>query len=200
MSKNYNKPESHLKNIIIIGDSFAVDGGNDSWITKLSQNNTIKNFSQRGISQYRLFNHVVDNLEEIAKADNVIIFHTNMDRIFVPDHVVFQSRQLNTHTQMDMVANDAFQDKDWKHIAGVYYKYFYDQDQQNCVYQLLIEKIDKLIPVNKIHCSGFDINLRFESLSIKSFAQLRTAHPGNINHLNSNGNQIVYNYLEKLIQ
>jgi len=186
-----------IKNIVIVGDSFSSDIGDYSWITKLSNRYNIKNFSQRGISEYRLYRIVLENIEEIFNADAVIIFHTNTDRIFVPDHVSFQSRQLSTHTQMDMVANDALTDKSFKKIAGHYYRYFYDQDQQNCVYQLLVEKIDQLITTKKIHCSGF--NVECDTVAINLFEQVRLDYPGTINHLNSTGNQLVYNYLESVL-
>ena len=186
-----------LKNIVIVGDSFSTDVGVDSWVTRLSNKYNIKNFSQRGISEYRLYRIILKNIEEISNADAVIIFHTNMDRIFVPDHVSFQSRQLSTHTQMDMMANDALTDKQWKKIACHYYRYFYDQDQQNCVYQLLIEKIDQLIATQKIYCSGFNVNC--DDVTIKLFNQVRADYPGTINHLNSTGNQLVYNYLESVL-
>ena len=189
-----------LKTIAIIGDSFSADEGNDSWVTKLSTNYNVINFSQRGISEYRLYSNIIKNIEELSKADAVIIFHTNVDRIFVPDHIVFQSRQLPTHTQMDLIANDASTDKYWKKIARYYYKYFYDQSQQNCFYQLLVEKIDQLIAPQKIHCSGFDIDIEFKLISIKLFNEVRIEHPGTVNHLTAVGNQIVYNYLENIIQ
>lgn len=189
--------EVKYKKILIFGDSFSTDVSVDSWITKLSNRYDIKNFSQRGISEYRLYRIILKNIEEISEASAVIIFHTNMDRIFVPDHVFFQSRQLPTHTQMDMVANDALNDKHWKKIAAHYYRYFYDQDQQNCVYQLLIEKIDQLIATQKIHCSGFDIECN--TVAIKLFNQVRVDYPGTTNHLNATGNQLVYNYLESVL-
>ena len=98
---------------------------------------------------------------------------------------------------MDMVANDALTDEHWKKIATCYYRYFYDQYQQNCVYQLLIEKIDQLIATQKIHCSGF--NVECDAVPIKLFNQVRVDCPGTINHLNSTGNQLVYNYLESVL-
>jgi len=189
---------TELKNIVVVGDSFSADTGNDiSWVAKLSNNYNVKNFSQRGISEYRLYNIILKNIEEISKADTIIIFHTNPDRVFVPNHVQFQSRQLQTHPHMDMVANDALNDKCWKKIADYYYRYFYDQGQQNCIYELLVEKIDRLVKIQKIHCSGF--NVACESITMNLFYQTKIDHPGTINHFNSAGNQFVYNYLESII-
>ena len=82
-----------------------------------------------------------------------------------------------------------------KNIAKEYYTYFFDQSQQNCFYQLVVEKMNNLNLKQIIHCSGFDINIPFNSLHIKSFNDVMISNPGNINHLDLMGNQIVYNYV-----
>ena len=94
-----------------------------------------------------------------------------------------------------MIAENALTDKHWKNIAKEYYTYFFDQSQQNCFYQLLVEKMNNLNLKQIIHCSGFDINIPFNSLHIKSFNDVMISNPGNINHLDLMGNQIVYNYV-----
>lgn len=182
-------------NISIIGDSFSSDTGPDSWVSMLTDIHNVTNYSQRGISEYRLYNNIIKNIEEISKTDVIIVFHTNPDRVFVPDRVIFHSRTLSTHTHCDMIAENALTDKHWKNIAKEYYTYFFDQSQQNCFYQLLVEKMNNLNLKQIIHCSGFDINIPFNSLHIKSFNDVMISNPGNINHLDLMGNQIVYNYV-----
>jgi len=184
-----------LLNISIIGDSFSSDMNAGSWVSMLANIHNVTNYSQRGISEYRLYHNITKNIEEIAQADAIIIFHTNPDRIFVPDRVTFHSRTLSTHTYCDMIAENALTDKHWKNIAKEYYTYFFDQTQQNCFYQVLVEKINNLNFKKIIHCSGFDIGIQFDSLRIQSFNDVMISNPGNINHLDLVGNQIVYNYV-----
>lgn len=183
---------TEIKKISIIGDSFSSDDVDDtSWISLLSKQYCITNYSQRGISQYRLYKHLVCNLKEIEQSDAVIIFHTNPDRVYIPDGVSFPSRLLDSHPYCDLVANDSLEKKDWKNIAENFYRYFYDQEQQNLYYQLLVERMIKLLDTHKvIHCSGFDT-----LPNIKSFLQLQQQYPGTVNHCSALGNYKIYNYL-----
>lgn len=184
--------EKNKLTISVVGDSFSSDHGEHSWITMLSKNYNIQNFSQRGISQYRLHELVSKNLPSLRHSDFVIIFHTNPDRIYVPDHVKFAARELSSHPHCDMVSSTALQDSEFKQQAQTYYKYFFDQNQQNLLYKLLLEDIRQMTTTIKtVHCSGFDVE------SVKSFAETFAQYQGNINHFNDTGNRLVYNYINE---
>ena len=184
--------EKNKLTISIVGDSFSSDYGDHSWITMLSKNYAIQNFSQRGISQYRLHDLVCKNLQCLQNSDFVIIFHTNPDRIYVPDHVKFFTRELSSHPFCDMVSSTVLQDPDFKQQAQIYYKYFFDQHQQNVLYNLLLENIKQITNnLKTIHCSGFETGL------VKSFAEVFVQYRGNVNHLNETGNRLMYNYIKE---
>ena len=198
MLKNLNKQKNNaVSTLSIIGDSFSSEYTSDSWVSMLGNRYKVKNFSQRGISEYRLYCNILNHIEEITKSDLVIIFHTNPDRVFVPDGVVFDSRQLPTHPYCDLVASDSITSNNWKYIAETYYKYFFDQTLQNFLYQSIVEKTTSLCLPNLVHCTGFQIpqSMNF----IKSFHDVYMNNPGDINHMDRHGNQIVYEYLEKII-
>jgi hypothetical protein len=176
--------------ISIVGDSFSSDSGELSWITMLSENYNIKNFSQRGISQYRLHTLVTQNLQALIESNFVIIFHTNPDRVYVPDHVEFSARKLTSHTHCDLVATTALQDPTFKYTADSYYRCFFDEAQQNLFYNLLVKDIQQLTcNVKTVHCSGFETGI------VKSFDQLLKQHRGATNHYDKTGNCLVYNYI-----
>lgn len=180
--------------ITILGDSFATDSHLHSWITLLERSYHVENLSVRGSSQYRLYQIFRKNLHKLQQADAVVFFHTNPDRVYLPDRVDFSSRRLSSHTYCDLIASDALQDPDLKHIFKIYYKYFFDTDLQQVFYNLMISDMQKNLGSTKIlNCSGFTVS--HESTDIKSFSSVRQTHPGNINHFDSNGNTIVYEYI-----
>lgn len=174
--------------VAVFGDSFAANDGDLSWTSLLSNEFSVDNFADRGISEYRIYKTIMN--QNINAYDRVVIFHTNPDRIFVPDHVDHPSRQLHSHPHCDMLVNDSFDKSSWRGIAECYYKNFYDQDFQLDLFKLLIEKISSLCP-RAVHCSGFDLS----TYNIKSFDYLLKSNPGKINHLDVAGNKEVYQYV-----
>lgn len=185
MSKDYK--------IVIFGDSFSADRMEHSWPWMLEQKYTVQNYSLRGASEYRLYCSFMNNLDSAQSADAVIFFHTNPQRVFIPDHVDYMRRNTSTHSHSDMVANDVMSDPAWRNIADMYYRNFFDEGFQNTLYTMLIQNISTRL-TNVLHCSGFDVPI------IKSFHKLRETNPGSMNHLDNNGNQIVYNYIEQWIE
>ena len=128
----------------------------------------------------------------MVNSDAIIIFHTNPDRIYVPSDVEMATRKLESHKTCDMVAENILRDSVFSNQAKMYYKYFFDQTQQTVFYRLLVEDIKKLTSNHvTLHCSGFDVD------NAKSFAELLSQHAGQVNHFNTNGNKIVYNYIYK---
>lgn len=176
--------------VSIIGDSFSADYGQDSWVSMLSTKYKVNNFSQRGISQFRLYCIVQDNWSTIKNSDAVVIFHTNPDRVYIPNGVELATRNLDSHRVCDMVAENALTDKIFGTRAQMYYKYFFDQLQQNVFYRLMVDDIKRLTQHHVcLHCSGFDVAVE------KSFAELQQQHAGQCNHFDAIGNIIVHNYI-----
>jgi len=179
--------------IAIFGDSFSADSTQHSWPWLLEQKYTVQNYSLRGASEYRLYCSFMNNLATAQSADAVVFFHTNPQRVFIPDHVNYMRRSTHSHPHSDMVANDVMSDATWKNIADMYYRNFFDEGFQNTIYAMLIQNISSRL-TNALHCSGFDVPVA------KSFYELRETHPGSLNHLDTNGNQIVCNYIEQWIE
>jgi hypothetical protein len=182
-------------NIVIVGDSFSSDNCNGSWINLLEKNHTVTNLSQRGISQYRIYTIIKQNLLLINQSDVLLVWHTNSDRIYIPDGVDYPTRLISSHSCCDMIANDALNNSDWKKIAHTYYKNFYDKDMQEDISRLLIDKIHQVVRSKILDFSGFDIFHDYHF--IKSFHNVRLEFPGNINHLNLVGNSRVFEYINQ---
>ena len=174
--------------ICVIGDSFACDAEPHGWPGHLCRHGTIENFSQRGISQFRLYTLILDNLEIISTCDHVVVFHTNRDRVYVPDHVDYPTRRAASHPHCDMVAADSLEG-DWQDRARCYYRHFYDQRLQQTLHDLLVQRIQDLLPQAR-HFSGFDLQ------GIDSVHDIWKQHPGHVNHMNRQGNQLVYEKIQ----
>ena len=193
------KNKKSLK-ISVIGDSFSADTTDNSWVSLLAGEYTVQNYSQRGISEYRIFDIIQNNYKKISNSDYIIIFHTLSDRVFIPDHVDYPTRSIQSHPYCDMVASDSLNNEKWNDIAKTYYKYFFDSEMQAVFYKLLIEKINAMFSnTSIINCSGFDNIVKVDSVEIQSFFDIKNKHPGNINHFDKVGNQEVYKYITKLI-
>lgn len=183
-------------NITIVGDSFSSDVSKDSWATQLSECHSVNNLSQRGISQYRIYTIIKDNLSLIENSDCLIIWHTNPDRIFVNDNIDFPTRCLGSHPTADLVANDALSSKDkvWRQTVESYYKVFFNSPQQELYHRLLVNEIRRLVAgVKTLEYTGFNLN----NSDIKSFFNIKIANAGNVNHMNAVGNRIVFETILK---
>lgn len=189
--------------ISIIGDSFSSDEQAISWISLLKKQHQVTNYSLRGISQYRIFKITKTNLADILLSDAVIFWHTNPDRVFVNNEVTFPTRDLASHPSADLIATDSLSsnNSDWKKIVCTYYKFFFDQEQQELYYRLLIKELIELVDgvKIKIHCSGFKLKGIELPTSINQFDEIKSKFPGNINHMNESGNLLVYKELGDLL-
>ena len=73
--------------LAVIGDSFSSNDSTGSWLEILSRSHEVKNYSLRSISQYRILNILTKNLLEVRKADVIIIWHTNPNRVYINDEI-----------------------------------------------------------------------------------------------------------------
>lgn len=179
--------------VAIFGDSFATADGAESWASRLAAEFNVDNFAQRGVSEYRIYKTLTQR--NLTDYNHVVVFHTNPDRVFVPDHVAHPSRTLKTHPQCDMLASDSLDKAGWADIVKCYYKNFYDQEFQDDLYNLLIQQIVDWCPT-AIHCTGFGLN----DVRIQSFSLLRQTNPGHCNHLDAQGNNKIYQYIKEHIK
>lgn len=180
--------------IAILGDSFAADPDQHSWVTMLEQSYHVENLSVRGSSQYRLYRLFRKNLQILQQSDLVVFFHTNPDRVYLPDCIDFASRRLPSHTHCDLVASNALRDPELGHIFKIYYRYFFDADLQQVFYDLMVVDMQKNLGSAKIlNCSGFAVT--HNSVDIKSFSCVQQDHPGNVNHFDQSGNMVIYEYI-----
>ena len=177
--------------IAIVGDSFSSDSGPESWINLLEKKYQCINFSQRGISQYKLLQIINQNLDILQSVDKVIVWYTNPDRIYISKDVDYPTRLHSTHKFADMLANDILNKKQWKNIAETYYRFFYNQELQDFISESVINQTRHLLGTKLVECSGF----YFADKKIKSFFKMQKQYQGKVNHFDIKGNKIIYDWL-----
>lgn len=179
-----------MSKVWVIGDSFSTNMTEDSWVTKLSKNKEVKNLSQNGISEYRIYKTFINNLESFSDNDIIILCHTNPYRIYLPDRVSYPTRKKQSHPNCDLVMGDVSRHGFlWKFISYIFVSYFFDEEYFLTQYNFFIRDMNHLIEDKKckvLHVSGFDVKS-----PIISLYDLFENYRGNINHFNKQGNDLV---------
>ena len=194
--------------LLICGDSFASDwtvkyNDYEGWVNLLAKQHTVTNLAMAGSSIVR----TLWQLESvnIHKYNAIIIFHTSPNRIYVKEHPVHKNDPL--HGRSDLIHTDI------KHHAKTnsnlqcivdYIEYYYDLDYAVFVYNLIEEKIDqmladyqgKIIHITNISRKGL---YKFNE-PMTSISDIVNKHPGLINHLDKQGNTILFNQVQQLLE
>lgn len=183
-------------NILIIGDSFSVPSHEDSWSVKLSNIYNIVNLSQAGCTEY----HILKQLESVNIDDFnfVIVCHTSPYRIYVPKHPIHTQ---GMHKNAGLLLNDVeYHSKRIRnlfnrslHAARNFIKYHYSEQYQLDIYSLIKNKISNIITEHK------RIEMTWWENDNFGLKQLRSDHPGTINHMTAEANQILLNQILKKI-
>ena len=186
--------------ILIVGDSFAADWSvkyNDyyGWPNLLAQKFDVTNLAQAGVGQYKIYKQLKS--VDIENFDVVISSYTSPYRVHTQSHPVHSEDLL--HKNCDLLANDieyfSKKDKDNESLISAknYFKYHFDFDYYNDMYQMLIERCNLLIgDVKHIQIS----NLEYVT---DKWTDITENHKGLINHLSHKGNELVYNKIIEML-
>ena len=175
--------------LLIVGDSFAVDNANtQSWQNKLKVDNDVVNTAQCGISEYKIYKQLVDQIEK--QWNKIIIVHTSPYRVHTRKHPL--------HVHGDLMYSDIehhaskFKNKFNKGLQSArdFFYYHYDEEYFTDVYGIIRSKIEELAP-DGIHLCAWDK----DSVLYDAFKN----NPGNTNWINDKGHEQVYNYISSKI-
>ena len=175
--------------IWIFGDSFSTSNNSGSWVRLL--NESVKNFSNNGSSEYRILKNYNEQQHNISSTDIIIFVHTSPTRIFLKDDRIISSRTLESHTKCDIIINDIFVKGEQEYIKIL--ESIWDEEYFNDIFDLIVDKLQS-IP-NSLHITFFETNR-------KDIVQLNHAwitNPGNINHMDPAGNCMVVDTIRRLI-
>lgn len=184
--------------VLLCGDSFSADytvkdNLSQGWPTLLSNDVDLINVSRAGASEYRIWRQVRDNLNNTY--DAVIISHTSPYRIYVDKHPLHHEDTL--HSECDLIYNDII-DRGLEHIERWFEECFSNEHAID-IHQLLIKDIDRMCKDhNAIHLGHLDISAP-EDFSFVDFSSTWRINPGQVNHYDDRGNQIVYLKIREML-
>jgi hypothetical protein len=180
--------------ILIAGDSFACDWGNDTEWWKLLDY-SITNVAQAGASEYK----IIKSLINIDNYDLAIVFHTSPSRIYTTNNIKHTLNKL--HRDSCYVIGDILADNSRLADAmRLYVKYFYDEEYINYTHRLMLADVIRLTStIPTIHASGFDYTNIYTFDCFIPANDLFTHHGGNSCHLNNQGNVLLADRINKQI-
>jgi len=177
--------------LYIFGDSFSSDHvDSNCWINLLFEKFEVINFSQRGISEYRIWKNYKKNKDIIKDNSNILFCHTNPLRIYLKDSYSILSRNLESHPKCDIILEDIYSKKEKKLIEAV--ELIWDEEYFEDHFNFICNEL--LHIKNSYHITFFESNRQFINLNY-----VWKAYAGDINHLNLQGNRIVTDKIFNLI-
>lgn len=179
-----------MNNIFIFGDSFSFSNDAKSWVNLLREEKKSKliNYSTNAASIFRIYKYIKKHLNEIKKDDLIIINYTNYQRVYINDNYIFETRKKENYLTADLVINDAFSLPFFQKIFfKKFYHSIYDDEQQFETYKLIKKEIRELLKNNIFLEITF-----FEDDELINFNDIWKKNMGDINHMNVNGNVLVF--------
>ena len=178
------------KNILICGDSFSAN--NSGWPRLI--NYRVINNSQNGVGEYKIYNQIKNHKKKFNK---LIVCHTSPWRLHTLHHPIHSTNPDRPHNDFMLADLDYYKDnsKEIKHIYN-HIKNYTDWNYVKDIYNLIVENL-KQIP-NSIHITFH--HPEDTELVPNNFYDVWQKYPGDINHLNIIGNEIVAKRIQKLLQ
>lgn len=174
--------------LLIVGDSFAADS--DGWPSQLGV--TVTNHSQRGVGEYK----ILKQLKNHAEYECVLIVHTSPWRVHTPHHPVHAKSNTRPHNDF-MLADVEYHAQHHAEMTMVheYLKQYYDPEYQQFVWNCAVDQMMQID--NAVHCTFHDPE---DTAKIAhNYNHVWQQHPGDVNHLNTQGNALVAQLVEHLI-
>jgi hypothetical protein len=188
--------------ILICGDSFAADWTikyptATGWPNLLSKHHEITNLAQAGCSEYKIYLQLKS--AELETFDYIIVSHTSPNRIYVKKHPVHFNDPL--HKDCDLIYSDLnSQDITLAGIAVDFYENYFDSDYAMFVHNLICKEIDSLTSIKSVlHITNFNWDKLYPFKNLKNFQDLFKTNRGLMNHYDSEGNFIIYDYIKKIL-
>jgi len=186
-----------MKKLLIAGDSFAtnwrIKHNGAGWVNHLENDYEVKNIAQAGVSEYKIYKQLIkENLKEF---DNVIVSHTSAYRIPIEEHPIHKNDIL--HKNCDLIFSDVSEhlSNPIMRTAHDFYTNIFDADYFIFINSLICKEIQNLS--SKItHITFFD---SFYDENVKKFESVFLNNKGQMNHMNTTGNQIIYEEVKKLL-
>lgn len=186
-----------MKKLLIVGDSFAADWtvkySGYGWVNKLTEDFEVKNIAEAGVSEYKIYKQLLN--QNLLDYDYIIVSHTSAYRIPIEEHPIHKGDAL--HKNCDLIFSDVQEHTDNYIMKTAYdfYGHIFFPEYFIFINSLIYKEI-KLLSDNMIHITFFD---SFYENDVIKLENIFLENKGTINHMNDNGNNIIYNKIKKLI-
>jgi len=185
-------------NIFLFGDSFSFSKDKNSWSILLAneKNMNLINYSTNASSIFRIYKKIKEFYNEIKKDDFIIINYTNYERVYIDNNYIFKTRKKNNYEEADLVISDALNLSFFDKIFfNKFYSQIYSDELQKEFYFLIKKEIqEKFNKFKFIELSFFDYDN-----DVFCLKNIWKNNVGNINHMNENGNKIIFDLLKEKI-
>lgn len=190
-------------NILVCGDSFSADWSAKypnckGWTNLLSENYTIKNNSQAGCSEYKIYKQLCR--EDVSLYDIIIISHTSPYRIPVERHPILYNDCL--HKNADLIYTDikSQNNPNLKCITN-YFENYFDLEYADFIHKLIIkEELNCIKDIPCLHLSFYNSEIFKNFKNFYCFNKIVKNHKGLINHLSPKGNKKLMNIVDNWIK
>lgn len=181
--------------LLIVGDSFSANHGPLSWTAQL-QNFAVTNLSSNGSSEYRILKKLLSC--RVQQYSHVVVVHTSPYRIYVDKNPIHHGR--SGYQDCDLIYQDVKNCASHPFAENIawFFENVFDLEQANLVHQLMIEKIiDVCDHAKSLHLTFFETACQPELVNLND---IWVNHPGDINHLDTLGNQKVAQVITNLLE
>ena len=176
-------------NLLICGDSFSADS--KGWISRLDAK--VTNRSQRGIGEYKIYQQTKGH----EQYDKIIVCHTSPWRLHTLFHPIHKDSMQRPNNDFMLADLDFYKHKS-KEIQAIYSHItkYTDWNYVQFVYNMIV---DKLLSIpNSIHITFLEP--ADTKIIPNNYYDVWQKYPGDINHLNMFGNEVVAKCIQKLLQ
>jgi hypothetical protein len=188
--------------LLICGDSFAADWqikypDQKGWPNLLADKYTVTNIAQAAVSEYKIWQQIKS--VDLSKFDTVIISHASPNRIHCKSHPIHADNIL--HKNCDLIYTDLVEhpdNKDCRLAVEFFERYFeidYYQDISEMICREILNILGRYDHLSQIHLVNINKKRLYDFLSGYDINKIFTKYRGDMNHLNKEGNQIMFDQI-----
>lgn len=191
------------KRLLIAGDSFAARYPNDKghgWPLLFRELYDVTNVAQAGVGEYKILKQL--QKFNLIQFDFVVVAHTSPYRVHTRESI----HKTELHKNCDLLLSDIeakrFTFNPAVNSAKGYFKYHFDPDYYQDMYELIRKEIDNITKhVPTLHIDHFEPALKYaHEKNCLDLSGMWPYYKGNINHYSVEGNQIVCARIEERLK
>jgi hypothetical protein len=191
--------------MLICGDSFAADWTvkyqGQGWPNLLANEYAVTNLAQAGCGQYKIYLQLKS--VDVSDFDIILVCHTSPYRIYVKHHPTHANDILHCHS--DLIYSDISEHvKKNKSLIPImkYYEEYFDTDCAKFVHELIVEKITQHLSSHTgkvLQITFFESESTHYSSQNLNFHDIFKRYPGLMNHLDLQGNSLIFEKITALL-